>query len=221
LRRARAPRAFRARLRSSAEQGDEQLEGDLTDRAAVRVAVSGTDAVVHLGAYPNDADFDTLLGPNVLGLYNVLDAARHENVKRVVLASTVQVVSGRPKDRLPVPTSVAYPTNHYALTKVWAEAAGEMYSRCFGMSVIAIRIAWMVRDRVEAERIERHGGQDHYLSRGDVSRCFAQAVEAPPLPFTVVYAVGPSGGRVFDLEPARQALGFEPLDVWPNGFEVK
>src|SRR5438270_10858050 len=48
------------------------VTGDLTDRDAVRRAVDGVDAVVHLGAYPNAADFmEVLLGPNVVGLYYV------------------------------------------------------------------------------------------------------------------------------------------------------
>ena len=50
--------------------------GDLADREAVRRAVNGMDTVVHLGAYPNPADFiEVLLGPNVVGLYHICEAA--------------------------------------------------------------------------------------------------------------------------------------------------
>src|SRR4051812_39833158 len=46
------------------------VTGDLSDQNAVRAAVQGMEVVVHLGAYPNDADFLTvLLEPNVRGLY--------------------------------------------------------------------------------------------------------------------------------------------------------
>ena len=53
------------------------------------------DTVVHLGAYPNPADFvDVLLGPNVVGLYYICEAAVEFGVKRLILASTVQVTTG-------------------------------------------------------------------------------------------------------------------------------
>ena len=54
----------------------------------------GVDAVVHLAAQPHERPFPELVGPNVVGLYNVMDAAREQAVKRVVLASSMMVVSG-------------------------------------------------------------------------------------------------------------------------------
>ncbi|MCX5987420.1 MAG: NAD(P)-dependent oxidoreductase, partial [Chloroflexi bacterium] len=69
------------------------VEGDLNDKDAVRRAVDGVDTIIHLGAYPNDADFmDVLLQPNVVGLYYICEAAVEFGVKRLVLASTVQVI---------------------------------------------------------------------------------------------------------------------------------
>jgi hypothetical protein len=38
--------------------------------------------------------------------------------------------------------------------------------------------------------------------------------------FAVVYACSrPLRQTVYDLEPARQLLGFEPQDIWPEGVE--
>jgi uronate dehydrogenase len=193
---------------------------DLVDREGVRAAVRGVDSVVHLAAHPDDADFALLEGPNVRGLFHVLDAARQEGVGRVVLASSIQALGNwwdlsrhepaGPRDGLP--------SNHYALTKVWAEHMGEMYARCYGLSVLAVRVAFMVRNPAEAARLEQKKVYDMYLSRGDVGRFFAQAVEAPAIDFAVVYAVGLGGERRFDMEPARRLLGFEARDRWPDGL---
>src|SRR2546421_616905 len=69
--------------------------GDLSDKDAVRKAIDGVDTVVHLGAYPNPADFiDVLLGPNVVGLYYVCEAAVEFGVRRLILASSVQAITG-------------------------------------------------------------------------------------------------------------------------------
>src|SRR5919199_3185285 len=91
--------------------------GDLGDRDAVRRAVEGMDTIVHLGAYPNPADFiDVLLGPNVVGLYYVCEAAAEFGVQRLVLASSVQVITGHPIGDRPVTAEDGpRPVNHYAL----------------------------------------------------------------------------------------------------------
>jgi hypothetical protein len=80
----------------------------------------------------------------------------------------------------------------------------------------------MVRDVAEARRMQSWGRYELYLSRGDVGRIFAGAVEAEGIGFEVVYAFGVEGARTFDMEPARRLLGFEAQDRWPEGlgFEV-
>lgn len=194
------------------------IVGQLEDAAAVRCAVGGVDAVVHLAASPFDLPFPELVGPNVLGLFHVLDAAREARVERVVLASSIQVVGRRSDKPGPASTRRAAPGNHYALTKLWAEQMGRMYSQSFGLSVIAARITWMVRDREEARRLVVLGCQDIYVSRGDVACFFAQAVEASGVRFAVLYATGPDGGRRVDLESSRRLIGYQPEDPWPAGL---
>ena len=76
----------------------DQIVDDLCNKNAVKRAMNGIDIVIHLGAYPNNADFlDVLMEPNVRGLYNVCSAATDTNVKRLVLASSLQVISGHIK----------------------------------------------------------------------------------------------------------------------------
>jgi uronate dehydrogenase len=191
---------------------------DVADAEAVRAATRGMDAVVHLAAQPHERPFPELVGPNVVGLYNVMDAARNEAVKRVVLASSMMVVSGW-KDR-PRPAAVdeRRPNYHYALTKVWAEQMGELYARCFGMSILAVRLGWMVRTPDEARHMQELGIFDCYLGRADGARALAAAVEAGGIGFEIVYAASRGGERVFDMEPARRLLGFEAEQRWPEGL---
>ena len=89
------------------------------------------DTIIHLGAYPNPADFiDVLLGPNVVGLYHICEAAKDLGVERLVLASTLQVVTGHQFADRPVRIEDGpAPVNYYALTKAWAEVTGDMYAR--------------------------------------------------------------------------------------------
>jgi uronate dehydrogenase len=213
-RRGHAVRGFDRR----AGYGADFVQADLADRAAVDRAMQGVDAVVHLGAMPDDGPFLDLVHANVHGLYNVLDAARRGEVKRVALASSIQVVNGRPQTSAVVGTEARFPDNHYGLTKLWAEDMGEMYARCFAMQIVAARICWMVRNRREAELIVEKNALSHYVSRGDTARFFAQAVETPELDFAVLYVAGPAGGDFLDLDSARCAIGYEPRDAWPEGL---
>lgn len=200
--------------------GFEAVRVELEDRDGVKAAMRGIDSVVHLAAFPDDADFSLLEGPNVRGLLHVLDGARQEGVRRVVLASSIQVLDGwwDLTRKEPASAEIETPSNHYALTKVWAERAGEMYARCYGLSVIAVRVAFMVRNPTEARRLMQRQLFDVYLSRGDVARCFALSVEASNIGFAVLYAVGKGGERLFDMEPARRLIGFEARDRWPEGL---
>jgi len=191
--------------------------GDLGDRDAVRRAMSGMDSVVHLGAVPNDAPLETLVGPNILGVAHVLDAAREHGVRRVILASSIQVV-GRPPPGRRVSATDREPGNLYALTKLWAEELGGMAARLHGLSVVAARIGWMVRNEGEATHLRERGWHHAYLSRGDVARFFIAAIETETVPFSVMYVVGPEGAERYDLEPARRLLGWEPRDVFPDGL---
>src|SRR5437763_4925175 len=70
--------------------------GDLTDAAAVRRATAGAGTIIHLAATPDDADFLSELVPNnVIGVYHVFEAAREAGVKRLIVASSGQVVWGQ------------------------------------------------------------------------------------------------------------------------------
>jgi uronate dehydrogenase len=194
------------------------IVADVADAAAVHAAMRGVDALVHLAAQPHERPFPELIAPNVVGLYNVMDAAREQAVKRVVLASSMMVVAGF-KDRVtPARVDERRPNHHYALTKVWAEQMGELYARRFGMSVIAVRLGWMVRDPGEARHMQELKIFDCYVSRSDGARALAAAVEAADIGFEIVYAASRGGERVFDMEPARRLLGFEAEQRWPEGL---
>jgi nucleoside-diphosphate-sugar epimerase len=205
-------------------EADDAVVASITDAAAVTRAVQGTEAIVHLAATPDDDDFFTKLLPNnIVGVYHVLEAARSAGVRRVVLASSGQVVWWqRFTGPLPITADVQpTPRGWYAATKLFQEAAGRAFADGHGLSVLVARLGWCPRDRAHVEELGRtEWGPDVYLSPGDAGRFFAGAVAAPAdVRFAVVYVCSrPVRQAFYDLDGARR-LGYEPRDTWPHGVE--
>jgi nucleoside-diphosphate-sugar epimerase len=199
------------------------VTGDLLDTEALRRACAGAGALIHLAATPDDADFKSdLLPNNLLGVYNVLEAARAADVQRLVLASSGQVVWWQ-RFTGPWPIGVdAPPTPRawYACCKMFLEGAGRAYAEDLKRSVVVARLGWCPRNRAHVEELARTPwGPDVYLSPGDAGRFFACAVEAPLQGFVLVYACSkPVQREQYDLETTRRVLGFEPRDRWPEGL---
>ena len=211
--------------RVPASNASEFVVADLSDSAALVKAANGAGAIIHLAAFPDDDDFMTRLLPNnIIGLYNLLEAARTTGIKRVILASTGQVVWWPLLEGpWPVAVDVPYaPRDWYAVTKVAAEAAGQAYARNYAMAVLAIRLGWFPRTPAHAaELASTERGPNLYFSPGDAGRFFTRTIEADLAPgFKAVYAASrPVKTPVFDLEATQQLLGWEPLDQWPTGSE--
>jgi nucleoside-diphosphate-sugar epimerase len=209
----------------------------LDDVDALRRAANGVDCLIHLAATPDDARFprgeppddgdnflSELVPGNVVGPYHVLEAARTQNVRRVVLASSGQVVDGYLRDnQLPVTASLpTRPRYLYACTKVFLEALGQVYAARHGIEVIAARLGWCPRDMKQVQELrESRIGQDVFFSPGDVGRFFVAAAQAERVPsFAAVFATSrPTHQLRYDLEPAQRLLGYEPRDQWPTGAE--
>lgn len=204
---------------------EESLVGDIASPGAVREAMRDVDILIHLAATPDDDDFFTRLLPNnLVGTFNVIESARAEKVRRVVLASTGQVVWWqRMRGEVPITADVPpTPRGWYAATKCFLEAAGRSLAEADGRSVIAVRLGWCPRTPEQAREIAAiPWARDVYLSPADAGRFFAcAATAAADLRFAVVYASSrPLREPTYDLEPARRLLGFEPRDTWPEGAE--
>ena len=198
--------------------------GDLTDVDAVRRSMQGVTSLVHLAATPDDDDFLARIVPNnIVGVYHVLEAARDAGVKRMILASSGQVVwNTRLTGPWPVGVDVQpTPRYWYAAAKMFLEGAGRAFADNFGMSVIAVRLGWCPRTKEQVEEIrEAEWAQDVYLSPNDAGRFFACAVEAAtPISFAVVYATSkPVKILRYDLETTKKLLGYEPQERWPTGI---
>lgn len=213
---------------------DRSVVGSLTDEGTLRRAATGANAIVHLAATPDDAQYPRGAAPNdgdnfvselvpnnIVGPYQVLEAARVLKIPRVILASTGQVIDGHLKaGNVPVtPDSPPRPRYLYACTKVFLEALGSVYAKEHGIEVLAVRLGWCLRPGQEEEFRNSEHGLNVYLSPGDAGRFFGAATEAEKLPpFAIVYATSrPTNKQLYDLTAPRELFNWEPQDQWPSG----
>lgn len=209
---------------------DESIVGDLALARDVDGAVKGVDTVVHLGATPDEADFLTELLPNnIVGVFNVFDAARRFGVMRVVGASTLQTVRGFDLKARRVRLEDGFrPTNHYGATKVFLEALGSTYAHTHNISFIGARLGWFPRTPANTAwgfGSGRATARVSFLSHDDTQRFFIRAVEVENVKFAIVFlssipvpaVSGAEEACGLDPEPAR-ALGFMAQDRFPEGL---
>ncbi|MBI3411520.1 MAG: NAD(P)-dependent oxidoreductase [Planctomycetes bacterium] len=204
----------------------DMVVGTLTDPACVAKAMRGVTTLIHLAATPDDADFLAEIVPNnIIGVHHVLEAAKEAGVKRIILASSGQVIWNR-RNTGPWPVGVDVqpsPRYWYAAAKLFLEGAGKAFADAFDIEVIAVRLGWCPRTKEQVEEIAvTDWAQDVYLSPGDAGRFFACAAEAPgPISFAIVYATSqPVKILRYDLEAARRLLGYEPREKWPQGTQI-
>ena len=189
----------------------EALAVDLQDRAAVREAVRGVDAVVHLGGLSLENTFDRILAANIEGSYNLYEAVRAEGVRRVVFASSNHAVGfvprpepGQRKEDLPIETPHR-PDTYYGLSKCFGESLASLYADKYGVETVSIRIGSCFARPTNSRMLET------WLSPADAGRLIHAALTAPDVHHTVVYGISANTRGWWDLAPAR-ALGYQPQD---------
>ena len=201
---------------------------DLSDHDAVCRAVEGMDVVVQMAATPGpDEDWNRILQGNIVGIHNVFEACRQAGVKRVVYASSIMVSwgylfdepyrainegrFGDVPDEIPIVTHrhPPRPTETYSASKVWGEAMARTYADVHGLSCLCIRIGW-VNGKNHPENPARGS---FWCSQRDIVQLVERCVNAPEdLRFDVFYGVSDSQYRWVDIDHAREAVGYEPLD---------
>ncbi|MEU3735553.1 MULTISPECIES: NAD(P)-dependent oxidoreductase [unclassified Streptomyces] len=185
------------------------ITADLDDKKALREAVQGVDAVIHLAGISLESSFDKILRANIEGTYNLYEAAREEGVRRVVFASSNHAVGFTPRPvgddpLIPVETP-RRPDTFYGLSKSFGEDLAQFYWDKHGMETVSVRIGSCFLEPSNVRMLSV------WMSPGDGARLFHAALTAPSVGHTVVYGSSANTRLWWDLSSAR-ALGYEPQD---------
>jgi uronate dehydrogenase len=188
-----------------AQAGEEVFQADLRNYDTVKQLMQDVDAVIHLAAIPDEADFHSILDTNMMPTYNIFEAARRCGVKRVLFASSIHAVGLYPNDEIMDTKKPVRPDTFYGVSKTFGESLGIMYADKFDLEVVSVRICSFE----ERPRDRRH--LSTWLSPKDAVQLFSCCLNADNVTFTVVYGISGNTRRWFDNSTA-EAMGYRPLD---------
>ncbi|WP_405538309.1 NAD(P)-dependent oxidoreductase [Streptomyces sp. NBC_00075] len=185
------------------------ITADLTDRAALREAVRGVDAIVHLAGISLESSFDKILKANIEGTYNLYEAAREEGVGRIVFASSNHAVGFTPRPEgtdplIPVATPHR-PDTFYGLSKSFGEDLAQLYWDKHGLETVSVRIGSCFAEPTTVRMLSI------WMSPADGARLLHAALTAEEVGHSVVYGSSANTRLWWDLGTAR-ALGYDPQD---------
>ena len=188
---------------------------DLADLDAVIRLCDGVDAVIHLGGVlgairkdgvvVGETPWETVLQSNIVGTYNVFEAARRQGVRRVVYASSIHA-HGFYRIATPVGLdSPPRPDTRYGLSKAFGEAAGRYYADKFGLQVVALRIA------TYKERPTQIRDLRTWLSPDDMVALARCALDYPDTHFDILWGVSANTRGLYE-NPNAVRYGYFPKD---------
>jgi NAD+ dependent glucose-6-phosphate dehydrogenase len=203
------------------ETRHEFVVADVTDEAALRDAMDGVGAVIHLAGDPRpEAPWNSVLENNIDGTRNVFEAAVEAGVEKVAFASSNHAVGAyetderkpdlyRPHDEYRLDgTELPRPSNLYGVSKATGEILGRYYHDQHGLSVVCVRIGNLTKGHPPKD-YER--GQAMWLSYRDCAHLFERCLQAD-YDYEIVYGISDNDRKYYSLDRAEEVLGYDPQD---------
>ena len=185
--------------------GEEFIRGDCASLRDMLKVTKGVDAIVHLGGFSVEGDWDTILRANIVGTHNVFEAARRNGVRRMVFATSNHAVGFYDRDETIDHRVYPRPDSRYGVSKVFGEALGSLYADKYGMEVVCMRIGNVNPKPMDKRRLSI------WLSPRDLAQLVSIAIDRPGIRFEIVYGVSGNRRSWYDNANAER-LGYAPQD---------
>ncbi len=190
---------------SPAGLNEEVVQCDLGDRAAVRNLVSGCDGILHLGGISVESPFDPILNANILGVYNLYEAARAAGMPRILFASSNHTIGYYTQDQRLTPDMPMRPDSLYGVSKCFGEALASMYFDKFGQETAIVRIGSCFPEPKDHRMLATWMSEDDFVAL--IERVFT----IPRLGCPIIWGVSDNDRSWWDNSAAR-FIGWLPSD---------
>jgi len=178
---------------------------DLADGPAILRLAEDCGAIVHFGGISVEQPFETVIGPNIRGLYHAYEAARRERA-RMVFASSNHVVGFHERSEVLDGGCDMRADGYYGLSKAYAELTGRLYWDKHGVSSVFLRIGSCTPAPVDDRMLAT------WLSYGDLSRAVERSVLADIQGCLVIWGASRNERMTWWRGDDRAAIGWAPQD---------
>jgi uronate dehydrogenase len=186
-------------------KGQRFAKADISRMSDALRITKGVDAIVHLGGYSVEGPWAAILEANIVGCYNVFEAARRNGVRRIVFPTSNHAVGFYPRERTIGDAVYPKPDSRYGVSKVFGEALGSLYADKYGMQMFMIRIGNVNPRPIDKRRLAI------WVSPRDLAQLVTIGIEHPEIRFEIVYGVSGNARSWYDNANAVR-LGYRPLD---------
>ena len=181
------------------------IKADITKMADCLRITKGVDAIVHLGGYSVEGPWEGILQANIIGCYNVFEAARRNGVKRILFPTSNHAVGFYRRDQTIDHRVYPKPDSRYGVSKVFGEALGSLYADKYGMEVYMMRIGNVNPKPIDKRRLSI------WFSPRDLAQLVSIGIDHPDIKFEIVYGISGNKRAWYDNSNARR-LGYQPQD---------
>jgi uronate dehydrogenase len=189
----------------AARPGEEVDRTDLSDMAAVERMVADVDGIVHLGGISGENEWELILQSNIIGTYNLFEAARRARVRRIIVATSNHAVGFYPRDQRIDHRVVPRPDSRYGVSKAFAEALASLYADKHGIGFLCTRIGNFGSHPIDKRRLSI------WISPRDYTQLVRIGLEHPDIRYEIVYGVSNNRRSWYDNSNAAR-LGYRPQD---------
>ena len=214
------------------------IVGDISNLESIKKAFDNVHTVIHLaGDRRVHGDWSSILNNNIVGIYNIYEAAKEKHVNRVIFASSQHATGGN-YDQVPYTfvdkgeykkVSPDYtpldeetrirPDSYYGASKAFGEALGSYYSDYYGISTINLRIGWVISDD---DPTFSPTALNLWLSHRDLCQIVEKSIEASSkIKYETFYATSDNFWKIWSIEKAKSVLNYNPQDSAPENFTIR
>ncbi|HEX2652257.1 MAG TPA: NAD(P)-dependent oxidoreductase [Xanthobacteraceae bacterium] len=179
------------------------VRADLANPDELDKAVAGVEGIVHLGGISIEHLWDDILNANIVGCYNLFEAARRHKVKRVIFASSNHAVGFYPRQRKIGVDAPVRPDSRYGISKAFGEAVGAMYAHKHGLRVTCLRIGNFGDQPIDRRRLAI------WLHPDDLVQLIRIGFEHPDIRYEIFYGASHNERSWWDNAAAFK-YGYKP-----------
>src|SRR3984885_10398717 len=196
-------RASDIRTPSNLTAGDDFIAADLADYAQVEKIVAGVEGIVHLGGFSVEGSWDVIHNANIVGCYNLFEAAYRAGVKRVIFASSNHAMGFYPRGQKIGVDVTARPDSRYGVSKAFGEALGALYADKHGMRVTCVRIGNVADAPVDERRLSI------WIKPEDLAQLVRIGLEHPGIRYEIFYGASDNAASWWANSNTRR-FGYRP-----------